>query len=125
MLQGISAFLADAYDQPEESIGVIMNHGTCMLFEDSLQAACIVTIHALPFNLQAITNNKVTSTLTNYLKTLIRVVPRRIAIRFVAVEEHMFGMFGLTVPEMVEFALKNNLGSDRSKTIAKGKVLCV
>ncbi|KAI0023131.1 Tautomerase/MIF [Xylariomycetidae sp. FL0641] len=98
----LSYHLSNRYHRPISSIAVTLNHGCCMLFGGSFEAAYTLTIHALPDLVQPATNRRNTALIQRHLQESLGAVPARGWIHFVPTPEENVAIGGKTVGADIE-----------------------
>jgi hypothetical protein len=81
---------------------VTVSHSACLLFGGSFDPAYIITITALPSQVQPITNKRNTMLLQRQLEESLGVSPSRGIIKFVGIVEENFAFNGKTVAGEIE-----------------------
>lgn len=82
-----------------------VQHSICILFGGTFDPAYIMTIKALPCQVQTTTNKRNVALLQKHLDDTLRVAPTRGLVQFVAVPEECSGWNGKTVAgEIAEMA---------------------
>ncbi|KAI4189041.1 MAG: hypothetical protein L6R41_001744 [Letrouitia leprolyta] len=109
-LQDLSQHLSQRYSRPISSIFITLNHSECLLFAGNFDSAYIITITALPSQLQPTTNKRNTVVIQTFLSDLLGVLPDRGIIRFVPIAEEYLATNGNTVQGEID-----NLSKDSSE----------
>jgi hypothetical protein len=98
----LSNNLSSRYQRPESSILVSVAHSACLLFGGSFEPAYILTITALPSQVQTTTNKRNASLLQKILEDSLGVPASRGVVKFVAIAEENFACNGQTVASEIE-----------------------
>lgn len=98
----LSYNLSSRYQRPESSILVTVTHSACLLFGASFDPAYIMTITALPTQLQPVTNKRNAALLQKGMHESLGVIPARGIIKFVAIAEENIAIDGRTVAAEIE-----------------------
>jgi hypothetical protein len=114
----LSSFLSRRYSRPENSIIVTVAHSACLLFAGTWDPAYIMTINALPCQLQPVTNKRNASLIAKNMDELLGVPPNRGLIKFVPIPEENLATDGKTVTmeidELEKETTSNNFNLGRS-----------
>ncbi|KAF7879211.1 hypothetical protein EAF04_000409 [Stromatinia cepivora] len=103
LLTSLSNILSTRYQRPESSIFVTLKHSACFIVAGTFEPAYIMTITALPSQMQPVTNKRNASLLQNYMATTeLYVEPERGIIKFVPLAEENFATNGKTVAGEIE-----------------------
>ncbi|ESZ93718.1 hypothetical protein SBOR_5903 [Sclerotinia borealis F-4128] len=114
LLTSLSNILSTRYQRPESSIFVTLKHSACFIVAGTFEPAYIMTITALPSQMQPVTNKRNTSLLQNYMATTeLYVEPERGIIKFVPLAEENFATNGRTVAGEIE-ELEREVANDGS-----------
>ncbi|TAQ86093.1 hypothetical protein B7494_g5588 [Chlorociboria aeruginascens] len=123
----LSYSLSSRYQRPESSIIVTVTHSACLLYGGTFDPAYILTINALPSQLQPVTNKRNAALIQKALEDILGVAPDRGVIKFVPVPEDSYATNSRTVAGEVdelekEIADNNvNLGRSLSKNMRAKK----
>ncbi|KAL9004441.1 MAG: hypothetical protein Q9188_002740 [Gyalolechia gomerana] len=96
-LQDLSEHLSQRYQRPVSSIFITLNHSECLLFAGGFDSAYIITITALPSQVQPVTNKRNAVMIQTFMSELLGVTPDRGIIRFVGISEEYLATNGNTV----------------------------
>jgi hypothetical protein len=88
------------------SIATSITHSTCLLFANTFDPAYILTVNALPSQLQPVTNKRNAALLANAMTELLGVEKERGIIRFVPMPEENFAVGGVTYRGTIDTAEK-------------------
>lgn len=123
-LQDLSHHLSQRYSRPISSIFITLNHSECLLFAGNFDSAYLVTITALPSQMQPTTNKRNTVVIQNFLSDLLGVLPDRGIIRYVPIAEEYLATNGNTVQGEIDNLCKDsgedtmdNTNNKRSNTL--------
>jgi hypothetical protein len=85
----LSYHLSTRYQRPVSSIVVTLHHGACMVFGGTFDPAYVLSVFALPEQLQPTTNKRNASLIQKHMEEAIGVKPSRGFLRFIpTLEEH-------------------------------------
>lgn len=76
---------------------ITVNHSACLLLGGSFEPTYILTITALPVQLQPTTNKRNAALMQTFMHESIGVTPDRGIVKFVAIQEENFAMNGTTI----------------------------
>ncbi|KAL8816423.1 MAG: hypothetical protein Q9223_004563 [Gallowayella weberi] len=114
-LQDLSQHLSQRYQRPVSSIFITLNHSECLLYAGSFDSAYIMTITALPTQIQPTTNKRNTVMIQKFMADSLGVTPERGVVRFVGIAEEYLATNGNTVLGEIE-----NMGKEASEDSANG-----
>jgi hypothetical protein len=97
LVTDLSHHLSTRYQRPESSIMITVNHSACLLLGGSFEPTYILTINALPVQLQPTTNKRNAALIQSFMCESIGVTPDRGIIKFVAIQEDCLAMNGMTI----------------------------
>ncbi|KAK4214520.1 hypothetical protein QBC37DRAFT_148242 [Rhypophila decipiens] len=103
----LSYLLSSRYQRPVTSIVVSLHHSTCMLYAGSLDPAYIMSITALPSQLQPTTNKRNAALIQRHMEDVLGVAPSRGLLRFVPTNDEHLASNGNTVAGEIEEAEKS------------------
>ncbi|KAM7221402.1 Tautomerase/MIF superfamily [Rhypophila decipiens] len=103
----LSYLLSSRYQRPITSIVVSLHHSTCMLYAGSLDPAYIMSITALPSQLQPTTNKRNAALIQRHMEDVLGVAPSRGLLRFVPTNDEHLASNGNTVAGEIEEAEKS------------------
>ncbi len=105
------------YKRPLSSIVVTLQHGSCMCFGGSFDPAYVMSVFALPCELQPATNRRNAAVIQRHMHESLGVLPSRGLLRFVSTPEENMATNGKTIAgEMDDLANPK----DGGKTTAAG-----
>ena len=81
---------------------ITVNHSACLLLGGSFEPTYILTINALPVQLQPTTNKRNAALIQNFMAESIGVMPDRGIIKFVPIPEESLAMNGMTILGEIE-----------------------
>jgi hypothetical protein len=113
LLTTLSTTLSSRYQRPESSIFLTLKHSACFLLAGSFDPAYIMTITALPSQVQPVTNKRNAALLQTCMEELLSIEPSRGVIKFVPLAEENFATNGKTVAGEIE-ELERNLANEGS-----------
>lgn len=104
--------LSQRYSRPESSIMVNVEHSACLLVAGSFEPAYILTITALPSQLQPVTNKRNSALIQSFMADILAVPPERGILRFQPIPEENLATNGTTVLGEIERIEKSSIDSD-------------
>lgn len=125
-LQDLSQHLSQRYQRPVSSIFITLNHSECLLFAGTFDSAYIMTITALPTQIQPTTNKRNAVMIQTFMGDSLGVTPERGVVRFVGIAEEYLATNGNTVLGEIENLSKESSedsanGTQRSGTLRRGR----
>ncbi|KAL8993359.1 MAG: hypothetical protein Q9169_006411 [Polycauliona sp. 2 TL-2023] len=125
-LQDLSQHLSQRYQRPVSSIFITLNHSECLLYAGTFDSAYIMTITALPSQIQPTTNKRNAVMMQTFMAESLGVTPERGVIRFVGIAEEYLATNGNTVLGEIENLSResgedNANGAQRSGTVRRGR----
>lgn len=96
-ITALSYHLSTRYQRPISSIVVTLQHGACMLFGGTFDPAYVMSIFALPSELQPITNKRNAALIQKHMLEAMGVVPSRGFLRFIPTSEEHTAWNGRTL----------------------------
>ncbi|KAL9596076.1 MAG: hypothetical protein Q9219_006024 [cf. Caloplaca sp. 3 TL-2023] len=125
LLQDLSQHLSQRYQRPISSIFITLNHSECLLFAGSFDSAYIMTITALPSQIQPVTNKRNAVMIQTFMADLLGVTPDRGIIRFVGISEEYLATNGNTIQGEIDNLSKESsedtTDTKRSNTLRRGR----
>lgn len=115
-LQDLSQQLSQRYQRPASSIFITLDHSACLLFAGTFDSAYILTITALPSQIQSTTNKRNAALLQTFMTESLGVSADRGIVRFSPVAEENLATNGTTVLGEIENLRKTSDEGD-SNTI--------
>ncbi|KAL7970606.1 Tautomerase/MIF superfamily [Trichoderma sp. SZMC 28014] len=97
--------LAARYNRYPSSTVVSLLHSQCLFFGGSSHPAYILTITALPSEVQPATNKRNTAVLQKHMETILRVPPSRGMVRFLSITEECLAWGSKTVAGRISDAV--------------------
>ena len=121
----LCAHLALRYRRPLSSVVVTLQHGACMCFGGSFAPAYVMTVAALPAQLQPATNKRNAALIQRHMEEALGVPPARGHVQFVAVPEANLAYGGKTAVGHADDLAKagsssNNSNSNSSSSSSSG-----
>ena len=98
----LSYNLSSRYQRPESSILVTIRHSACLLLAGSFDPAYILTITAVPSQVQPVTNKRNAVLLQKLIEESLGVPPSRGIVKFSAIPEENYAFNGKTVAGDIE-----------------------
>lgn len=102
LVTDLSHHLSTRYQRPETSIMITVNHSACLLLGGSFEPTYILTINALPVQLQPTTNKRNAAMIQTFMTESIGVSADRGIVKFVPVPEDSLAMGGMTILGEIE-----------------------
>lgn len=96
-INGLSHHLASRYHRSVSSIAVTLHHSSCMLFGGTFDKAYVMTISAIPCELQPATNKRNAAVVQGFMTEILGIPPCRGLLRFVPVAEECWAFDSRTV----------------------------
>ncbi|KAH0148371.1 hypothetical protein KCU86_g22352, partial [Aureobasidium melanogenum] len=112
LVTDMSYNLSQRYSRPESSIMVNVEHSACLLLAGSFEPAYILTITALPSQLQPVTNKRNSALIQSFMADILAVPPERGILRFQPIAEENLATNGTTVFGEIERIEKSSIDSD-------------
>jgi len=101
------------YQRPETSIMITVNHSACLLLGGSFEPTYILTINALPVQVQPTTNKRNASLIQTFMAESIGVSSDRGIVKFIPIPEESLAMNGMTILGEIE-RMERQTGEDSS-----------
>ncbi|KAL9010169.1 MAG: hypothetical protein Q9173_004869 [Seirophora scorigena] len=124
-LQDLSQHLSQRYQRPMSSIFITLNHSECLLFAGTFDSAYVMTITALPAQIQPVTNKRNAAMIQTFMSELLGVTPDRGIIRFIGISEEYLATNGNTVQgeidNLTKDASEDSTDNKRSSTLRRGR----
>ncbi|KAL8676659.1 MAG: hypothetical protein Q9186_006843 [Xanthomendoza sp. 1 TL-2023] len=125
-LQDLSQHLSQRYQRPVSSIFITLNHSECLLYAGTFDSAYIMTITALPTQIQPTTNKRNAVMMQKFMAESLGVTPERGVVRFVGIAEEYLATNGNTVLGEIENMSKESSedsanGTQRTGTLRRGR----
>ncbi|KAI5208892.1 hypothetical protein E4T42_03444 [Aureobasidium subglaciale] len=112
LVTDMSYNLSQRYSRPESSIMVNVEHSACLLLAGSFEPAYILTITALPSQLQPVTNKRNSALIQSFMADILAVPPERGILRFQPIAEENLAINGTTVYGEIERIEKSSIDTD-------------
>ncbi|KAF1355040.1 hypothetical protein BDV97DRAFT_288608 [Delphinella strobiligena] len=114
----LSYHLSTRYARPESSVMIHVDHSACLLFAGSFEPAYILTISAIPSQVQATMNKRNAALIQSFMAGILSVPPERGALRFTPIPEENLATNGNTVHGEIERTEKQQ-AEDKSQIATK------
>ena len=101
-LNDLSQQLSQRYQRPASSIFITLDHSACLLFAGTFDSAYILTLTALPSQVQSTTNKRNSALLQTFMTEALGVTTDRGVVRFVPIAEEHLATNGSTVLGEIE-----------------------
>ncbi|KAK3065359.1 hypothetical protein LTS18_011882 [Coniosporium uncinatum] len=98
----LSYHLSTRYQRSESSIMITVNHSACLLLGGSFEPAYVLTITALPSQVQPATNKRNAALIQSFMSDVLSVSADRGIVRFQAIEEYNLATNGRTMLGEIE-----------------------
>lgn len=115
-LADLSQQLSQRYHRPISSIFVTLAHSACLLFAGTFDSAYILTVTALPSQIQPTTNKRNAALIQNFMIDSLGVPPERGVVRFVGIAEEFLATNGTTVLGEIENLRKTSSEDSRTES---------
>ncbi|KAF2194523.1 Tautomerase/MIF [Zopfia rhizophila CBS 207.26] len=102
LVTDLSHQLSMRYQRPESSIMITVNHSACILLGGSFDPTYVLTITALPVQVQPTTNKRNAAMLQSFLSETIGVTSDRGIVKFMAIQEDSLAINGNTLLSEIE-----------------------
>jgi hypothetical protein len=102
LVTDLSHHLSTRYQRPESSIMITVNHSACLLLGGSFEPCYVLTITALPVQLQPTTNKRNAALIQTFMSESIGVSSDRGIVKFMAIEPECIAMNGVTMYGEIE-----------------------
>ncbi|RMZ73101.1 MIF domain containing [Pyrenophora seminiperda CCB06] len=113
LVTDLSHHLSVRYQRPETSIMITVAHSACLLLAGSFEPTYILTINALPVQVQPTTNKRNASLIQTFMAESIGVSPDRGIVKFIPIPEESLAMNGMTILGEIE-RMERQTGEDSS-----------
>lgn len=123
LVTDLSHHLSTRYQRPESSIMITVNHSACLLLGGSFEPTYIITINALPTQLQPTTNKRNAALIQTFMAESIGVTPERGIVKFVPIAEEAFATNGMTMLGEIERLERQQVdenGGNLKRAMTKG-----
>jgi len=102
LVTDLSHHISTRYQRPESSIMISVQHSACLLLGGSFEPTYVLTITALPVQVQPTTNKRNTALIQNFMHESLGVPLERGIIKFVAIQEESLATNGMTILGEIE-----------------------
>ncbi|EUC49493.1 hypothetical protein COCMIDRAFT_84541 [Bipolaris oryzae ATCC 44560] len=102
LVTDLSHHLSTRYQRPETSIMITVNHSACLLLGGSFEPTYVLTINALPVQVQPTTNKRNAALIQTFMAESIGVPSDRGIIKFVPIPEDSLAINGMTILGEIE-----------------------
>ncbi|KAJ4291913.1 hypothetical protein N0V90_009810 [Kalmusia sp. IMI 367209] len=102
LVTDLSHHLSTRYQRPESSIMITVNHSACLLLGGSFEPTYILTITALPVQVQQTTNKRNAALIQNFMFESLGVPLERGIVKFIPIPEDCIATNGMTVLGEIE-----------------------
>jgi hypothetical protein len=102
LVTDLSHHLSQRYQRPESSIMITVNHSACLLLGGSFEPTYVLTISALPQQVQPTTNKRNASLIQAFMLESIGVHPERGILKFIPIPEDSLATNGMTMLGEIE-----------------------
>lgn len=123
LVTDMSYNLSQRYSRPESSIMINVDHSACLLLAGSFEPAYILTITALPSQLQPVTNKRNSALIQSFMADILNVPPERGILRFHAIAEENLAVNGTTVFGEIERIEKSSSDNEITASAAIKRAL--
>ncbi|KAF2657630.1 Tautomerase/MIF [Lophiostoma macrostomum CBS 122681] len=118
LVTDLSHHLSQRYQRPETSIMITVNHSACLLLGGSFEPTYVLTISALPQQVQPTTNKRNASLIQAFMFESIGVHPERGVLKFVPIPEDSLATNGVTMLGEIE-RLERQQAEDNSSGLKR------
>ena len=123
LITELAYHLSTRYQRPVSSIVVTLRHGACMFWGGSFDPAYVMSVAALPSQLQPTTNRRNAALIQRHMEETLGVRPARGVLRFVPVAEECWVLGGRTVAGEVAELERGVGGSDGERELGSPGVV--
>ncbi|KAF2641890.1 hypothetical protein P280DRAFT_468378 [Massarina eburnea CBS 473.64] len=120
LVTDLSHHLSTRYQRPESSIMITVNHSACLLLAGSFEPCYVLSITALPIQLQPTTNKRNAALIQNFMFESIGVPSDRGIVKFMPIEAECIATNGATIQgeidRMERLQVEENGGLKRALT---------
>ncbi|KAL5414068.1 hypothetical protein PMIN03_003419 [Paraphaeosphaeria minitans] len=102
LVTDLSHHLSTRYQRPDSSIMITVNHSACLLLAGSFEPTYLLTITALPVQLQPTTNKRNAALIQNFLSESLGVPLDRGIVKFVPIQDDCIATNGTTILGEIE-----------------------
>ncbi|GAB7353152.1 hypothetical protein MBLNU459_g3686t1 [Dothideomycetes sp. NU459] len=117
LVTDMSYHLSTRYSRSESSIMINVDHSACLLLAGSFEPAYILTISALPSQLQPTTNKRNAALIQSFMADILSVPPERGILRFKPIPEENLATNGATVLGEMERVEKQRAEDDKNSSV--------
>ena len=117
LVTDLSVHLAERYSRSDSGIMVTVDHSACLFLAGNFEPAYILTVSALPHEVQASANKINTAHLQSFLADVLGVAAERGVVRFEAIPEENLGTNGSTIQGTLERMYKAPIVEQRSNSL--------
>lgn len=121
-LADLSQHLSQRYHRPISSIFVTLSHSACLLFAGTFDSAYILTVTALPSQIQPTTNKRNAALIQKFMIDSLGVPPERGVVRFVGIPEEFLATNGMTVLGEIENLRKTSSEDSHTESSRLGTI---
>ncbi|KAF2431512.1 Tautomerase/MIF [Tothia fuscella] len=114
VVTNLSQHLSERYRRPESSILITVTHSACLMMGGSFEPAYILTITAIPSEVQPVTNKRNAYLMQHFVADTLHVSSSRGVVRFMEIPEERLATNGSTIAGDIERTESN--GVSRSMT---------
>lgn len=111
----MSYHLAARYSRPDSSIMINVDHSSCLALAGTFEPCYILTISALPSQMQATTNKRNAALIQSFMADILSVPPERGIIKFIPVPEENYAFNGNTLSGEIERLEQQQMGNGGAK----------
>jgi hypothetical protein len=122
LVTDLSHHLSTRYQRPESSIMITVNHSACLLLGGSFDPTYVLTINALPIQLQPTTNKRNAAMIQSFMTESIGVPAHRGVLKFIPIAEDSLATNGMTILgdiERLERLQSDQEGSSMKRALTK------
>ena len=101
-LNEFSQHLSQRYQKPTSSIFITLDHSACLLYASSFDSAYILTITALPSQIQPAANKRNAALIQSFMTASLGVLPDRGVIKFIGIPDECFATEGITIQGQID-----------------------
>ncbi|KAF2277285.1 Tautomerase/MIF [Westerdykella ornata] len=113
LVTDLSHHLSQRYQRPESSIMITVNHSACLLLGGSFDPTYVLSISALPVQLQPTTNKRNAALIQKFMFESIGVQAERGIVKFIPIAEENLAINGTTILGDVERLERQTAGDNQ------------
>ncbi|KAL6167185.1 hypothetical protein ACJQWK_06629 [Exserohilum turcicum] len=121
LVTDLSHHLSTRYQRPEASIMITVNHSACLLLGGSFEPTYILTINALPVQVQPMTNKRNAALIQTFMAESIGVPADRGIVKFIPIVEENLATNGMTILGEIERLERQQADENGTTNVKRGR----